>query len=83
MKQYKLDVLAAMEKAAAERHCVYVKTAAEAAGVDRLTANETREVLNAFTKRNPEWKQYQNSDNPLESLFRSAFVSDNESPYEV
>lgn len=83
MKQYKLDVLNEMFRLADEYHAVKIQTAANNIGIEHLKTQEVKEILNAFVKAKPDFKVYQLSDNPLASLFTSAFVSDNKSlPYE-
>lgn len=78
MKDYKIKVLNEMLKTAEENHAVSVKESANKVGIKHLKTQEVHEILNAFVKEKPEYKIYRLNDNPLASLFCSAFVSDNE-----
>lgn len=80
MKEYKISVLNELEKLTADYHSVQLRRAALNVGVNHLKTQECHEVLNAFTKNHPEFKVYQLADNPQNSFFCSAFVSDNETP---
>ena len=80
MKEYKTAVLNELEKLTTDFHSVQLRRAALNVGVNHLKTQECHEVLNAFTKTHPEFKVYQLADNPKDSLFCSAFVSDNETP---
>ncbi len=84
MKEFKMNVLNEMINLTNELHAVKIQTAANNIGIKHLKTQEVKEILNAFVKVKPEFKIYQLADNPLASLFTSAFVSDNESlPYEA
>lgn len=82
MKQYKIEVLNEMVRLSDECHAVKLQTAANNVGIKHLKTQEVKEILNAFVKKKPEFKICQLADNPLDSLFVSAFVTDNETiPY--
>jgi hypothetical protein len=82
MKEFKTKVLNEMISLSNEQHAVKIKTAANNVGVKHLKTQEVKEILDAYTKEKHDFKIYQLADNPLDSLFVSAFVSDNESiPY--
>lgn len=80
MKEYKISVLNELEKLTADYHSVQLRRAALNVGINHLKTQECHEVLNTFTKNHPEFKVYQLADNPQDSFFCSAFVSDNETP---
>lgn len=79
MKQYKMDVINAMEEAAKDLHAVQVKRAAEKAGVDRLSRQEVEEIVRAFCKKHPTYKPYilRDTENSLFTYFENAWVADN------
>ena len=79
MKDYKINVLNEMINLSKDYHAVKIQTAAKNIGINHLKTQEVHEILNAFVKSRPDFKIYQLADNPLDSLFVSAFVSDNES----
>ena len=79
MKDYKVNVLNEMINMSNEYHAVKIQTAAKSVGVNHLKTQEVKEILEAFIKARPDFKVYQLADNPINSLFVSAFVSDNES----
>lgn len=78
MKDYKIKVLNEMLKKAEENHAISIKESANKVGIKHLKTQDVQEILNAFIKARPEYKIYRLNDNPLASLFCSAFVSDNE-----
>lgn len=80
MKEYKVKVLNELERLTAEYHAVQLRRAALNVGVNHLKTQECHEILNAFTKNHPEFFVYRLADNANDSLFCSAFVSDNETP---
>lgn len=79
MKDYKINVLNEMINLSNDYHAVKIQTAAKNVGINHLKTQEVHEILNGFVEEKPEFKIYQLADNPLDSLFVSAFVSDNES----
>lgn len=79
MKDYKVNVLNEMINLTNDYHAVKIHTAAKNVGINHLKTQEVHEILNAFVKAKPDFKIYQLADNPVDSLFCSAFVSDNES----
>lgn len=78
MKDYKIAVLNEMEKLSSEFHAIKIRTAAQNVGIKHLKTQECEEVLNAFVKKHNDYKIYKLADNPKDSLFCAAFVSDNE-----
>ena len=55
MKQYKLDVIAEMERMAEDLTEVSLREAALNAGINHLKRQECCEILNVFCKRHPEY----------------------------
>lgn len=80
MKEYKVNVLNELEKLTNDIHSVQLRRAALNVGVNHLKRQECFEILNSFVKLHPEYKIYQLADNPKDSFFCSAFVSDNDTP---
>lgn len=80
MKDYKLKVIEKMNEISKDHHSISLRAAANIVGIKHLKTQECHEILNSFCKNNNEYKIYQLSDNPLDSFFCSAFVSDNETP---
>lgn len=58
MKQYKKDVVTALEKIAESDREIRVKDAALNAGITRLNDEEVKQIVRAFCKRNPSYKPY-------------------------
>ena len=80
MKDYKLKVIKKMNELSKDYHSISLRAAANLVGIKHLKTQECHEILNKFCEINGNYKIYQLSDNPLDSFFCSAFVSDNETP---
>ena len=78
MTNTKVMILSELENLTNNYHAVMLRKAALNVGVNHLKTQECHEVLNAFTKKHPDFKIYQLADNANDSFFCSAFVSDNE-----
>lgn len=80
MKDYKLKVIKKMNELSKDYHSISLRAAANLVGIKHLKTQECHEILNKFCEINGNYKIYQLSNNPLDSFFCSAFVSDNETP---
>ena len=80
MNEIKTKVLNELETLTADYHAVPLRRAALNVGCNHLKTQECHEILNKFTTLHPKFKIYQFADNPKDSFFCSAFVSDNETP---
>lgn len=78
MKDYKINVLNELESLTNGYHSVQLRRAALNVGINHLKRQEYVEILNSFIKSHHAFKIYQFADNPKDSFFCSAFVSDNE-----
>ena len=58
MKQYKKDVVTALEKMAESDREIRVKDAALNAGITRLNNEEVKQIVRAFCKRNHSYNPY-------------------------
>lgn len=58
MKQYKKDVVTALEKMAESDREIRVKDAALSIGITRLNDEEVKQIVSAFCKRHPSFKPY-------------------------
>lgn len=75
MKAYKEEIIKAMEEKAVDLREFSLKEVATELGYNRLSADDSRFILTAFCKRNPEYKVMWFSKNDRDSLFNAAYVT--------
>ena len=78
MKQYKIDVIAEMEKLAEDLSEISLREAALNIGINHLKRQECCEILDVFCKKHPEYHAVRMMDTPCDSLFCSAVVTTHE-----
>lgn len=76
MKEYKERVLNELQRLAYSHREIQLKSAAEKAGVKRLTHQEALEILNIFILLNPQYKIYRLIDSKEKDFFSTAIVSE-------
>lgn len=75
MKAYKEEIIRAMEEKAVDLREFSLKEVATELGYNRLSADDSRFILTAFCKRNPEYKVMWFSKYEHDSWFNAGYVT--------